>query len=557
MSADVNQYICTNCFEYQRLRKIRKIIDSAQSLVGDAMHHQFARAGRDREDVSARSDIGWRMGLLGISAAATTIFGALAVESSATSLFVGAGLASTSLFGLHWLKRASNLQVPYLVVGGVWIAGLAYMTSISPVGASLALVASLALIGRAEIFHDPKIRSVAEHETVVADAIDQNLAEPKLLLDRAGAVSSVAELGNLELKLGDRLVDRVHVADRVQFLRAMSQLRAEDIGSLNLQLRFNTADNTQAARFEDFEIEMTVHDDAVQLQQSANSFVEFDISQDEEETGSDKRFLTIVSHELRTPLNAIIGFSDVLRSDLNSELPETTRKEYIDLIHGAGNHLLSLVNTILDVSKIESGTYSIDRDDFDFLQTARECIAMLGPQAKQKSILINDRITCSSSNVNGDRRALKQVMINLLSNAVKYTQPKGFVTVDAQIDDAGLTFEVSDTGIGICPSDLELIAKPFAQVDNSITRSNEGTGLGLAFVKGLVELHGGSMEISSKLSVGTSVKVHIPNEPKQTQTDILSELKPVAKKAAHTPSSVSDHQLNMRTEIGHGTRKAG
>ena len=521
------------------------------------MHRQFARTGRDSKDVANRADIGMRMGLLGFSAAATTVFGALAVESNPTSLLIGAGLASTSLFGLHWLKSASNLQTPYLVVGGGWIAGLAYLISISPISASLALAASLALMGRAKILQSPIVTSVAMQEEVFADAIDQNLDEPKLLLDRSGAVSTIAALGNLEPKLGDRLVDRVHVADRVQFLRAVSQLRAGDIEKLSLQLRFNTADNSQVARFEDFQIEMTVHDDAVQIKHSTSSIEEIDTTQSEEETGSDKRFLTIVSHELRTPLNAIIGFSDVLRSDLNCELPETTRKEYVDLIHGAGNHLLSLVNTILDVSKIESGTYSIDRDEFDFLQTARESIAMLGPQAKQKNILINDRITCSSSNVNGDRRALKQVLINLLSNAVKYTEPKGFVTVDAHIDDTGLTFEVSDTGIGICPNDLEMIAKPFAQVDNSITRNNEGTGLGLALVKGLVELHGGSLDISSKLAVGTKVKVHIPNESEQSQSDIMSELKSVASRSAQSQTRASDHQITMRTEIGHGTRKAG
>ncbi|MEM8541727.1 MAG: HAMP domain-containing sensor histidine kinase [Pseudomonadota bacterium] len=526
------------------------------------MHRQFAGAGRDSKDVANRVDVGIRMGLLGFSAAAATVFNALAVESSPTSLLIGAVLASTSLFGLHWLKRASNSQIPYLVAGGVWIAGLSYLISTSPISASLALAASLVLMGRAKIFQSSIITSDAEQQAVAARSIDGSLDEPKLLLDRTGAVSTIAvstiaALGNLEPKLGDKLVDRVHVADRVQYLRAISQLRAGDVETLSLQLRFNTADNTEAARFEDLQIEMTAHNDAVQIKQSTSSLEEIGITQSEEETGSDKRFLTIVSHELRTPLNAIIGFSDVLRSDLNCELPETTRKEYVDLIHGAGNHLLSLVNTILDVSKIESGTYSIDRDEFDFLQTARECIAMLGPQAKQKNILINDRITCSSRNVNGDRRALKQVMINLLSNAVKYTEPKGFVTVDADIDDAGLTFEVSDTGIGICPGDLEMIAKPFAQVDNSITRSNEGTGLGLALVKGLVELHGGSLDISSKLAVGTKVKVHIPNEPEQSQTDILSELKSVADKATQSPSRVSDNQISMRTEIGHGTRKAG
>lgn len=545
------------CFEYQRLRKIREIIKSAHTLTGDAMRSHFGQLERDEKNVAARADLGMRMGVLGLGAAAATIFGALAQTSDTIPLLIGAGLASTALAGLHWLKSARNMQLPYLAVSGIWTAALAFMTSMHPVGASLALASSLILIGRAQIFSSPNANTVGETEIEAAETVKESPEEAILLLDPTGTLTSVAQFGALQPNLGDQLIDRIHVADRVQFLRGLSQLRGGEMPVLKLHLRLNTADNAHAARFEEFDLEMSMQGANVELRQSTNNEANLDAIENVEDQDADKRFLTIVSHELRTPLNAIIGFSDVLRSDLSSDLPEATRNEYIDLIHGAGSHLLSLVNTILDVSKIESGTYNIDRDEFDFPHTARECMAMLGAQAKQKNILINDRITSSSNNVNGDRRAVKQILINLLSNAIKYTEPNGFVTVDAQIDDAGLIFEVSDTGIGMSAADLDMIAKPFAQVDNSITRNNEGTGLGLALVKGLVELHGGQLKISSKLDVGTNVKVHIPNAYCQLRNGTLSELKPAEKQRDLASKDVIEQKTFTRKEIGHGTRKAG
>lgn len=557
MQPDANLCICAFCFEYQRLRKIRSIIQTAHTLTSDAMRRQFARDGRNDPDVQARLDMGLRMGLLGLGSASASIVGTLVSSNSTIPLLVGMGLSSTALVGLHFLKIANNPQLPFLAVGGTWIAGLAYLTSMHPVAAVLALATSLVILGRARVLQSPEITPAIEQKVQSSEENEKNsFAEDCLLLDSAGCVISTTKFGNLDAKEGARLVDRVHIADRVQFLRAVSQLRAGELPSINVPLRIDTAKNGQVAVFEDFDLEMTMQGQALELLQSTKCVETTEPAQDEEE-GADKRFLAIVSHELRTPLNAIIGFSEVLRGDLRHELSEATRSEYIELIHGAGSHLLSLVNTILDVSKIESGTYAVHRDEFDFPQTARECMAMLGAQAKSKNILVNDRITSQSGIVNGDRRAIKQILINLLSNAVKYTEPNGFVTVDAQINEHGLVFEVSDTGIGMCSSDLEMIGKPFTQIDNSITRSNEGTGLGLALVKGLVELHGGRLEISSKQGVGTNVKVLIPNEPEQTQIEFLPEASPSESKDADPSEVVSELQSFSRKEIGHGTRKAG
>lgn len=555
---DAIQCISAFYFEYRRLRKIREIIQSAHTLTSDAMRRRYGRQWRDDCDIKARADIGFRLGVLGLGSAAITITGALALGSSnATPILIGVGLSSSALMGLHWLKTAANMQIPYLAVSGTWIAGLAYLTSMNPIGGSLSLVASLVFICRAQVFRKSPLGTDIEQKVPEVDRANQQRDEPNLLLDHTGCLTSSTLLGNLNLTRGDQLFDRVHIADRVQFLRALSQLRAGEVSELQLRLRLNTADNGRAAMFEDFDLEMKQHGDTVELRQSASPEVEYENSQDDSALGSDKRFLAIVSHELRTPLNAIIGFSDLLRSETADDLAEATRKEYVNLIHGAGSHLLSLVNTILDVSKIESGTYSIDRDEFDFPPTARECMAMLGGQAKQKNILLNDRIICPSGKLNADRRAVKQILINLLSNAIKYTDPNGFVTVDAQIDDAGLVLEVSDTGIGMSPDDLDTIAKPFTQVDNSITRNNEGTGLGLALVKGLVELHGGELEISSKLGVGTNVKVQIPNQPEWLQNDKLSDSKNSNRQITPLSESMSELQTFTRKEIGHGTRKAG
>src|SRR5690606_30572090 len=231
------------------------------------------------------------------------------------------------------------------------------------------------------------------------------------------------------------------------------------------------------------------------------------------------RFMAAVSHELRTPLNAILGFSDVLSHEMFGSFRDKRQLEYVRLIHDAGSHLLAVVNAILDVSKIESGTYEIRPEAFRFEDAVKLSLSMTAQQASDRDVSVTLDMPTDIGEVYCDRRAVQQVLINLLSNAVKFTPEGGAVTVTAERVGEKLQFHASDTGIGIASEDLKRIGKPFMQVQNDYTRQFDGTGLGLALVKGLVGLQGGGMTIESAPGAGTCVSITLPvAEPEQEAT---------------------------------------
>jgi cell cycle sensor histidine kinase DivJ len=224
------------------------------------------------------------------------------------------------------------------------------------------------------------------------------------------------------------------------------------------------------------------------------------------------RFLAAVSHELRTPLNAILGFSDILIGEYFGKFENERQKEYVELINQSGNHLLAVVNTMLDMSKIEAGRYELIKEHFSIASAIHTVDEMLGLQARKKNVTLAARVARGLDEVVGDRRAIQQVLINLVNNAIKFTEAGGVVTVDAKIEGRNLVLSVSDTGIGIAPEKLVHIGKPFMQVQNDYTRQYEGTGLGLALVKGLVGLHGGTFRIESEEGKGTVITVTVPSD---------------------------------------------
>ncbi len=222
------------------------------------------------------------------------------------------------------------------------------------------------------------------------------------------------------------------------------------------------------------------------------------------------RFLGVVSHELRTPLNAIIGFSDMLEHEMFGPFADPRQKEYAGLIRESGNHLLAVVTSILDVSKIECGTYPIDPEPFQFTDAVRTCTSMIAAQASAKSLTLEIEVAANVGKIAADRRAVQQMLINLLSNAVKFTPTGGTVTIGANRLGSRLHFWVNDTGIGIGQEDLGRLGRPFTQVRNDYTREYDGAGLGLSLVKGLVALHDGSMMIESAPGEGTLVTISLP-----------------------------------------------
>jgi cell cycle sensor histidine kinase DivJ len=221
------------------------------------------------------------------------------------------------------------------------------------------------------------------------------------------------------------------------------------------------------------------------------------------------RFLATMSHELRTPLNAIIGFSEMLTNDA-VDLPAARRREYARLINDSGRHLLSVVNGILDMSKMESGTFQITPEPFAPGQVLASCCELLTLKAREAGIDLNLRLAGALPEIVADRQALSQILLNLVSNAVKFTHRGGRVTVSAHCDPDELAVVVEDTGVGISEDDLQRVGEAFFQVRSSYDRRHDGTGLGLSIVKGLVRLHGGSTEIRSRLGEGTRVTVRLP-----------------------------------------------
>jgi cell cycle sensor histidine kinase DivJ len=221
-------------------------------------------------------------------------------------------------------------------------------------------------------------------------------------------------------------------------------------------------------------------------------------------------FLATMSHELRTPLSAIIGFAELLHRELLIKAREPKHADYCRIIHQSGEHLLSLVKDLLDVSRIESGKLGIVPEPFALADVVASALDTLRPQAGTKGLSLVNAIEPGLPDLLADRRASKQILINLISNAVKFTPAGGTVTVGACAVEAGIEIAVTDDGIGIAREELERIVQPFYQVETSYARENEGAGLGLSIVRGLIDLHGGTLRIESAPGKGSTFRVTLP-----------------------------------------------
>jgi signal transduction histidine kinase len=223
------------------------------------------------------------------------------------------------------------------------------------------------------------------------------------------------------------------------------------------------------------------------------------------------RFLATMSHELRTPLNAVIGFSESLLRE-SGGTPDADRVcEFAQEINDAGRQLLSLINNILDVSRIDAGRFDLSADRVDLARLLQACVRQFDQAARAAEVSLSVQLPKDSPEIRADERRLQQVIANLLSNAIKFTEAGGTVTLTATRDESGtLTIQVTDTGIGIPPSDLERVFEPFIQLDESLNRRFQGAGLGLYVSRALVEAQGGKLTLSSKPDVGTVAEIRIP-----------------------------------------------
>lgn len=220
-------------------------------------------------------------------------------------------------------------------------------------------------------------------------------------------------------------------------------------------------------------------------------------------------FLANMSHELRTPLNAIIGFSQMMSAGTFGPLGNERYNEYMEDITKSGTHLLTLINDILDMSKIEAGRFSIDREQLDATAVMSDALRILAITAQEKHVALATKVS-QTMPIHADSRALKQIFLNLVSNAVKFTPAGGHVAVHGSIKNKMLFVTIADNGVGIPKSALNKLGQPFEQVENQFTKTHTGSGLGLAISRSLITLHGGTLRIFSREGKGTIVSLRMP-----------------------------------------------
>lgn len=508
---------------------------------------------------------------LGVAVTTATIFAAfglcwfaaLLVAASGRMALVGqAALAIGGLALAGAIAAAGGLASPVallavaLPVEAWWIAGsrraalsgaLAALAAILlqplasqflPLGAAgvatwhwlLPLAWALTLLPRAAAFANPagarRTEPAGDRLEDIIDAVVLRVGPQGEVIDASEKARSVLKLAP-ELLFGTGLFDRVHLADRVAYLTALADMReGAPKRGLDLRIRLPREGAGLVDNFRPFRLELM----RGELEQDVFTFVlreNDDVAALREELAAAKetaaaaevakgRFLAVVSHELRTPLNAIIGFSDMLLHEMFGGFRDPRQKEYVGLVRESGQHLLSVVTSILDVSRIEAGAYATELEPFRFVEAVDMCRSMMKPLAEAKSIALGAQIAPDAGEINADRRAVQQILINLVSNAVKFTPDGGSVVIGAKRVGSRLHFWVSDTGIGIAEQDFANLGKPFMQIQNDYTRRFEGTGLGLSLVKGLVALHEGTMSIESAPGEGTTVTISLPvNGPKR------------------------------------------
>ena len=222
-------------------------------------------------------------------------------------------------------------------------------------------------------------------------------------------------------------------------------------------------------------------------------------------------FLAKISHELRTPLNAIIGFSELMMQDPRGLANEQYRA-YISDIHLSGRHLLDIINDILDFAKAEAGQLVLFESNVDVHQVVHAIERLLGPRARDAGIELKVHIPADLPLLWCDERKLKQMLLNLVNNAVKFTPSGGTIEIAARLELEGFVLAVQDNGIGIAEDDIDRVLEPFVQAETTLSRRQEGTGLGLALVKAMIEIHGGRLRLESQLGKGTSAELLLPAE---------------------------------------------
>jgi len=357
----------------------------------------------------------------------------------------------------------------------------------------------------------------------VSDMITRHDEKGRVLFASLGAKQLLGE--PTQKVLGDGLFERVHVADRPAYLTALSQCLANNAPT-SVELRVRHAGGIETARYVWAEMHcrpmrgahaaglkrLSIVAVTRDISDRKNQEAELVRTRDEADSANriKTQFLANMSHELRTPLNSIMGFSEILNRELFGSLGEGRYRDYAHLIHESGEHLLNVVNDILDISKIETGKFKIVKEPVDLASLVESCCDVMRHTAEQKQLTLMVEVAPVLPALAADRRACKQMLLNVISNAIKFTNPGGSVRVSARALNGTVEIAVTDNGVGIAAAELPKLGNPFVQASNSRDASCEGAGLGLSVVKGLAKLHGGKLELRSTLGKGTTATITLP-----------------------------------------------
>ena len=395
-------------------------------------------------------------------------------------------------------------------------------------GAASAIVYTSGLVMLAQMVHrqsesavrfgEERYRLLAEN---VNDMITRHDEKGRVLFASRAAKALLG--GPVHKVLGDGLFEHVHVADRPAYLSALSRCR-NNKEPVAVEFRVRRLGASETARYAWMEMRCRPMPPMEGAPAGGIAAITRDISAHKEQeqvllrarteaesaSRAKTQFLASMSHELRTPLNAIIGFSEILDRELFGALGQERYRDYARLIHESGEHLLNVVNDILDMSKIEAGKFAIQKEPFDATSLLKSCRDIMLHTAEQKGLSLEVDTSPDIPELAADKRACKQMLLNVLSNAIKFTESGGWVRLSASVEAGSVVFAVADNGIGIADNDLPRLGDPFVQAADSYDRSHEGAGLGLSVVRGLARLHGGNLEIASTLGEGTAVRIVLP-----------------------------------------------
>ena len=349
---------------------------------------------------------------------------------------------------------------------------------------------------------------------------------------------------------GSGLIDRIHVLDRPTYMTAFSEAN-HDGTARSVEVRMRKDDLENPSRIPQFiwvEVGLTPVVDA-ELREPRHEVVallrdvtdrhahEIEMREArrtaEDASNAKSRFLATIGHELRTPLNAIVGFSEMMTSGVVGELSPAHR-EYADIIHQSGHHLLGVVKMLLDMSRLEAGKFELQTESFEPQGLVGPCFQMVEAMARDRHVQLVTDLPRLLPQLVADERAVRQVIINLLSNAIKFSHEKGVVTLSMKRQGNLLNISVVDRGIGMDREAVSRIGEPFFQAQDGLSRRYEGTGLGLSIVKGLVDLHEGVLRATSSPGEGTTITVLLPLNGPATKTVETGDVTPLVREPVTT-----------------------